>query len=126
MVRAGGCLCGTVRYEVSGEPLRVGLCHCTDCRKESGSAFVAFGVWPREAFRSTGETTCYEGRSFCPTCGARLFCLREREVEIRIGSLDAAPTDLAPSYENWTKRREHWLAAQPGREQYDEDRPDAE
>jgi hypothetical protein len=35
--RTGGCNCGQVRFEVSGEPLRVGLCHCLVCRKESGS-----------------------------------------------------------------------------------------
>ena len=46
MVRTGRCQCGEVRYEVDGEPLRVGLCHCTDCRQTSGSAFTMYAVWP--------------------------------------------------------------------------------
>ena len=37
----GGCLCGEVRIVATGEPYRVGLCHCLDCRKNSGSLFQA-------------------------------------------------------------------------------------
>ncbi|MBY3250233.1 hypothetical protein HFO14_18530 [Rhizobium laguerreae] len=40
-VLSGKCLCGQVRISVRGEPLRVGICHCTDCRRESGSAFTS-------------------------------------------------------------------------------------
>ena len=69
--RRGGCACGRVQYAVTGEPLRVGLCHCTSCRQESGSAFTAYAIWPRSAFRSTGEFSTWEGRSFCPECGSR-------------------------------------------------------
>lgn len=42
IVRRGGCACGAVRYEVRGEPTVVGLCHCADCRRESGSAFLYY------------------------------------------------------------------------------------
>lgn len=119
----GGCLCGAVRYEVEGEPLRVGLCHCLDCRKESGAVFSCFAVFPATAFRSTGEVRTHSGRSFCPVCGSRLFNPSDREVEIRFGTLDVAPTDLVPQYEIWVKRRESWLSPLPGREQYEEDRP---
>lgn len=120
--RSGGCLCKQVRYEVAGEPLRIGLCHCADCRKESGSMFVTFALWPRDAFSATGEFATHEGRSFCPRCGARLFCMGGELVEIRVGSLDDAPTGLEPGYEIWVKRREHWLKPLPGAPQYQEDR----
>jgi hypothetical protein len=106
---------------VEGEPLRTGLCHCADCRKSSGSAFVFFAVWPRQAFSHSGEITTFAGRSFCPVCGGRLFCLREDEAELRLGSLDTPPTDLAPSYEVWIKRREPWLHPLPGAAQFAED-----
>lgn len=53
--RSGGCSCGAVRYKVAGEPLRAGICHCTSCRKESGSVFTAFAVWPESAFETSGE-----------------------------------------------------------------------
>lgn len=120
-IRAGQCLCSRVHYEVRGEPLRVGLCHCADCRRESGSVFVTFAVWPRHAFASTGDFSTYKGRSFCFACGARLFNLTDEEAELRIGSLDMAPTDLVPTYEIWSKRREAWLAPLPNRAQYEED-----
>lgn len=122
-IRTGRCLCGRIHYEIRGEPLRVGLCHCADCRKESGSVFTAFAVWPRHAFSSTGAFSTYEGRSFCPACGSRLFNLTDAEAELRIGSLDMAPTDLVPAYEIWNKRREPWLDPLPGGRQFDEDRP---
>ncbi|MBY5560713.1 GFA family protein [Rhizobium leguminosarum] len=120
-IRTGSCLCGAVAYRVEGEPLRVGLCHCADCRKSSGSAFTFFAVWPRLAFSHNGEIATFSGRSFCPACGSRLFCLRDDEAEIRLGSLDSPPTDLAPGYEVWIKRREPWMHSLPGADQYAED-----
>ena len=62
--RVGGCQCGAVRYEVEGDSLRVGLCHCTDCRKTSGSAFTLFAIWPRSAFSCTGHIATYKGDRF--------------------------------------------------------------
>ncbi|MBX5045325.1 GFA family protein [Rhizobium lentis] len=120
-LRTGSCLCGAVAYHVEGEPLRVGLCHCADCRKSTGSAFVFFALWPRGDFSYTGEIATFAGRSFCPACGSRLFCLQEEAVEIRLGSLDGPPTDLEPTSEIWIKRREAWLHPLPGAEQYAED-----
>ena len=122
--RSGSCLCGGVQFSVTGEPLRVGLCHCKDCRKTSGSAYQAFAIWPLEAFETAGIASTYGGRSFCPTCGSRVTTVGEDEVEVMIGSLDVAPTELAPGYELWTVRREHWLQPLPGSEQFEHDRVD--
>jgi hypothetical protein len=71
--------------------------------------FSTYAKWPLEAFRFTGRVATSHGRSFCPNCGGRLFNLNEDNVEVRIGSLDDAPTELMPEQEGWTKRREHWL-----------------
>ena len=122
VTRSGGCLCGAVRYEVEGEPSRVGLCHCADCRKESGSSFVTFAVWPSTAFSSKGEVRVFEGRGFCPACGSRLFNPGKEETEIRVGSLDDAPAGLKPQYELWIVRRETWLHPLPV-PQYQGDKP---
>ncbi len=59
--RFGGCKCGQVSYEVDGEPLKVGLCHCSDCRSETGSAFLYYGDWPLDRFSVTGDYRTYEG-----------------------------------------------------------------
>jgi hypothetical protein len=109
-MRGGGCLCGAVRFSVGGEPLVVGTCHCTDCRKATGAAFVIYADWPRAAFTSAGQIQVFKGRSFCPACGSRVFHLSEAIVEVMIGALDDAPGDLRPTREGWTIRREHWLA----------------
>jgi hypothetical protein len=125
-VRQGGCRCGSVRYEVRGEPMRVGICHCTDCRKETGSAFLAYADWPSRCFTMSGEYKTYEGRSFCPNCGTRLFHLNQHHTEICVGSLDEAPTGLTPTREGWINRREHWLPALAHVSQWQEDpAPDA-
>ena len=120
--RAGGCLCHGVRFKVSGAPLRVGICHCTDCRKSSGSIFSAFAIWPIDAFEQTGFVGTYGGRSFCLTCGGRVASVRDDEAEVMIGSLDETPTDLTPEYELWIDRRENWMLPLPWASQFGGDR----
>ena len=120
--RSGACLCAQVQISVSGDPLRVGICHCTGCRKENGSAFTYYAVWPRHQFEYAGETSEFRGQHFCPRCGSRLFSVDEKEAEIKLGILSEAPTHLVPSYELWIKRREPWLRPIEGAEQFEENR----
>jgi len=119
---AGACRCGRVRISVRGAPLRTGICHCTDCRQESGSAFTFYAVWPVQQFERVGETSEFGGRHFCPRCGSRLFSVDDREAEIKLGIVSEAPTRLVPSYELWIKRREPWLRPIEGATQYEENR----
>ena len=78
MILTGGCNCGEVRYRIEGAPLRTGLCHCATCRRQSGSAFSFFAIWPRASVRLSGELACWQARAggerFCPGCGSQLFC----------------------------------------------------
>ena len=60
----GGCLCGNVRFALSGQPDRVGLCHCLDCRRHHGALFGAFAIFPQGAVTIEGETADYGGRHF--------------------------------------------------------------
>ncbi|MDR7267523.1 hypothetical protein J2X20_000152 [Pelomonas saccharophila] len=119
---SGQCLCGRVKLAAQGEPLRVGICHCMDCRGESGSAFTFYAVWPAGQFEHSGDTAEFRDQRFCPHCGSRLFSLDDEEAEIKLGVLSQAPTPLVPSYELWVKRREPWLQAVPGAKQFDENR----
>jgi glutathione-dependent formaldehyde-activating enzyme len=50
----GGCLCGKIRYSADAEPAFVGLCHCHDCQKFTGSAFAAVIGLPKSAVTVTG------------------------------------------------------------------------
>jgi hypothetical protein len=53
---SGGCYCGAVRYEVSGESGGSILCHCLDCRKITGSAYSTNAVYPEDGFKVTKGT----------------------------------------------------------------------
>jgi hypothetical protein len=118
---SGGCSCGAVRVEAKGEPYRVGICHCMDCRKHHGALFHASAIFPADAVTVTGETRSYRRRHFCPACGSPVFGRSEDEVEVNLGALDA-PDVFKPSYELWTIRRESWLPPFPVRHSYKRNR----
>jgi hypothetical protein len=120
----GGCLCGKVRFEASGQPYRVGICHCLDCRKHHGALFHASAIFPTEAVAVHGETRAYSGRHFCPLCGSTVFGRSDDEVELNLGSMDTAD-QFTPTYELWTVRRESWLPAFPSVRRYERNRQSA-
>jgi hypothetical protein len=117
----GGCLCGDVRYVATGQPRRVGLCHCLDCRKHHGAPFSALAMFPQDAVTIDGETREYLGRTFCPRCGSSVFARSGDEIEVTLGSLDA-PNQLVPTYESWVVRRESWLPPFAVEARYDRSR----
>jgi hypothetical protein len=108
----GGCLCGDVRIVATGQPYRVGLCHCLDCRKHHGALFYAAAIFPAEAVTVEGWTRHFAHRHFCPRCGSSVFARWDDEIEVHLGALDA-PDQFAPTYEGWTVRREAWLPPFP-------------
>lgn len=130
----GGCLCGGVRYEYAGELGAAGYCHCSDCRKISGSAFgvsvaaaaaefrIVKGV--PKGFTKTGDSGRQVTRYFCPDCGSPLYTLpplHPDRVFIKAGSLDD-PTLVAPSREAWTTSRVSWAEIAPGLTRYEKGR----
>ncbi len=95
----GSCLCGSIRYEISGELGDFGYCHCTSCRKASGSAHSANSPVDRSDFRLLGGASTlreYESspgkiRAFCEGCGSPILAYLESSPEvirIRLGTLD--------------------------------------
>jgi hypothetical protein len=118
----GSCRCGRGRIAVGDEPRRIGICHCTNCRQETGSSFDFFAIWPTDQFETKGGTGGHSGYRFCPECGSRVFSPAAGEVSIKLGLLTDAPTDLMPQFEIWTKRRKSWLRAVDGAEQFEEHR----
>lgn len=77
----GGCFCGAVQFEVSGDPMTMGYCHCGDCTTWAAAPINSFSLWPRDAVKVTkgedliGTYTKTESayRKFCKTCGGHLF-----------------------------------------------------
>ncbi|WP_137700429.1 GFA family protein [Marimonas lutisalis] len=117
----GGCQCGQLRFRASGEPKRVGICHCLDCRKHHGALFYAAAIFPADAVVIKGEVKGYAGRFVCPVCGSSVFARSGDETELHLGAMDA-PDQFTPSYECWTIRREAWLPPFPTARQYARDR----
>ena len=120
----GGCMCGDVRLVATGKPYRVGMCHCLDCRKHTGSLFHSSAIFPEDAVTVEGDTREYAGRHFCPRCGSSVFGRSGDEVEVSLGAFDA-PDQFAPTYELWTIRREDWLPPFPLGRHYERDRESA-
>ena len=115
----GGCMCGAVRYECSAEPLRTANCHCRDCQKASGGAFVSALAVPKSALKIAGEVKYYEvkadsgnmvSRGFCPNCGARLFGKPQGAPDVAVimaGSLDD-PSWFRPAMDLYTASAQPW------------------
>lgn len=123
---SGGCLCGAVRYESSAEPLMTVACHCTHCRKQSGSAFsMNIGV-PSDSVTVTGDSlTVYEDtgasgmpilRKFCNRCGSPILSdvtAAEGLYFIKVGTLDDSDW-IEPGAEIWCDSKAGWGTLDPG------------
>lgn len=115
----GSCLCGAVRYEVTGPFLRAGHCHCARCRKHSGAPFGTQGRVRREDFRLlSGEDALRVYRpagdaavkAFCSICGSSMFggtWPKGPEVSIRLGSVDGDP-GIRPEYHTFAGSKAVW------------------
>jgi hypothetical protein len=122
---AGGCLCGALRYEAEGEPLFTGHCYCSDCQKASGSGFIPFMGFARDAVRFSGEARPFVSRAAnggdavrnsCPICGSLVFGGRIGESDsftIYAGTLDD-PSSFHPKVAIFARSRPAWAMIPPG------------
>lgn len=130
----GSCLCGRVRFQVRGEPVVMGYCHCSRCRKAGGSAFLSNIVYRRDDFAWTaGEerVATYTAaapnslrRSFCTNCGAYLgepYCEGEHVV-LAASTLDSDP-GVRPTFHEYTAHKAPWFEITDDLPQY-ADAPD--
>ena len=123
--REGGCACGEVRYRLSSAPMFVHCCHCLNCQRQTGSAFVVnllieadrvevLGgtAQPVDAPRDDGSAQ----RIFrCPRCQIAVFSEYGARgvLFVRGGTLDD-PTDIAPDVHIYTRSKVRWVAIPPG------------
>ncbi len=113
----GGCLCGALRYRVSGPIDHVTHCHCTMCRRWSGAVAVTWFTVSLDRFEiAKGELATYRSsshgeRRYCPECASQIaFWSSQRpgEIDITLGSLDH-PEGYPADYHVWTSARLPWL-----------------
>lgn len=122
--RTATCSCGQLQATCRGEPARVSVCHCLDCKKRTGSAFSYNATYPadqvetRGRFRTFTRTSDegYWGRfSFCPECGTTTFY----EIERRPGMITVPAGGFAevdfpePTVSVYDERRHPWLQLAP-------------
>src|SRR5262245_24512975 len=80
-VLKGGCFCGEVQFEVTGQPAAMGYCHCDSCRQWSAGPVNAFSLWNPSALKitrgagsiGTFNKTPISHRKWCTKCGGHLF-----------------------------------------------------
>ena len=115
----GGCHCGAVRYVCSEEPTTVVNCHCDDCQKIAGSAFIIGVLVPEGSVKVSGELRRYKvkadsgngiTRNFCPICGTRIMVELEGGVGVGVSftTLDDN-TWLEPAIEFYTSKAQPWI-----------------
>ena len=127
----GGCQCGRVRYRVEDEPLAVAACHCTECQRQTGSAFGMSMVVPRDAFRLTsGELRTFTRKAysggtvvcaFCPECGTRIThapSKMPKTLNVKPGTLDDTSW-LTPALHVWLASKQSWVPVPDGVPRFD-------
>lgn len=120
----GRCLCGAVRYKLSGKPLALLYCHCIECRRATGSAFNTSIVVREEDFQWTAdeealsfhESSPGNFRQFCSRCGSpvfKRFPSPEGLLTVRAGTLEGDP-GVRPSAHIWVSEKAPWYEITDG------------
>lgn len=117
--RRASCRCGALAVVVRGEPVRVSVCHCLECKRRTGSAFSYNAHWPEgkaevagavATWRRTTEQSFFCEYDFCPTCGSTVVYRIERRpgvISIPAGAF-ADPDFPEPTVSVYGRRRHRW------------------
>ena len=117
----GGCQCGSIRFTLASEPIVVYACHCTDCQKQSSSAF-GLSVWIRRSnfkidqgspglWQTVAESGNPKTGVYCRDCGSRIyhaFNPGDEILSIKGGALDNARV-LNPVANIWLRSAQEWI-----------------
>jgi hypothetical protein len=119
--RTASCRCGQLKATATGDPVRVSVCHCLNCKKRSGSAFAAHARWPADQVEIEGRSKSFEKVAnsgnratfhFCPDCGSDVHYENHGKfdglVAIPLGAFDD-PYFLKPDYSVWEERKHDWV-----------------
>jgi hypothetical protein len=130
----GGCLCGTVRYELKSQPFDCGWCHCRTCQLTSGAPAMVFasvkaGDWVAtegsDAIR-TVQTSSFGHRAFCARCGTPLYMKVDHQpetVDFSVATLDD-PSGIAPGFHIFWGSRIAWFEPCGALPRHEKFRPD--
>jgi hypothetical protein len=121
VTHTASCRCGQLTATVTGEPVRVSVCHCLDCQKRSGSAFAVQGRWPADQLAVEGQSKSFTKVAdsgnhaiyhFCPACGSDVHYENHGKfdglIAIPLGAFED-PYSFAPGFSVWEKRKHGWV-----------------
>ena len=126
----GGCACGVVRYEITGEPTAMLDCQCRQCQQESGTGHQSHLTFRRADVKLTGEASHWDmvgdsgnakSRFFCPTCGSPVYLTFSAAPEffaVRAASLDD-PSRYRPQVVTYAARGYAWDHLDPALPKFD-------
>ncbi len=114
---SGSCLCGIVKYELTGEIGAVVHCHCSTCRKTHAAAFSSVASVPQHGLNFTQgqdalkyfESSPGKKRYFCSHCGSHIYAKREDQEHfiLRLGTLDGTP-EFQQGHHIWLSEKASW------------------
>ena len=125
MTITGGCLCGSVRYEGTTDPLVQGHCQCRCCQRASGTGHISVMAVPAGAITINGALKFFDkeadsgnvvSRGFCPTCGSSVLSKNAGMPDmlfLMAGCLDD-PGQFAPMMVVYHSRGHGWDYLDPG------------
>ena len=125
-MHAGHCGCGAVTYVMNADPIIVHCCHCSECQRQTGSAFVLNALVESEHVTVEGPTRevtlptpSGNGQAItrCAECGVAVFSsylIRKGRLRyIRVGTLDD-PNACPPDVHIFTSSKQEWLSLEGG------------
>jgi len=128
---AGGCACGKIRYEISGEPVFSNHCQCRQCQQKSGTGHGSYLTFASRAdVKLSGAATHWElrgdsgsakTRAFCPTCGSPVYLVFSAMPDlftVHAASLDD-PARFKPQAVTYGSRGHAWDALDPALPKFD-------
>ena len=132
----GGCLCGSVRFEIQGPIRNIIYCHCSRCRKAQGSAFATNGIVKVGDFRLmagqanlTGyESTPGQKKYFCKICGSPIMsrtASKPDQVRVRLGTIES-DIEERPMAHIFVSSKANWEEISGDLPQYDSHEPNRE
>lgn len=121
----GGCACGAVRFRLKSEPMFVHCCHCLDCQRQTGSAFVLNALIETDRVEVLSGAPAAvpmptdSGRPHdiyrCPLCQTAVWSDYGRRPAlrfVRVGTLDR-PSALRPDVHIFTRSKQPWVGLPP-------------
>ena len=125
------CACGSLAFELEGDPAMVVACHCEDCQRRTGSSHQV-ALWYRnervasragtpEVFRREGDRGVEVAFEFCARCGSTVSWTIADNPGARAFAAGAVanPALPAPQFEFFTSRRHHWMRPIEGAVQFE-------